>query len=144
MAMKIIILFFLTIVVLSTETIFAQQTETHLSKIIIGQWIKQFDKTKDGKEYFGLKCKDTIQYLSNEQYILRQCGINETGKWRISEDNKKIILYQRKSKYWEEYLQTKDIGQMNIPIVSLTSKQLVTTIFDEEKGAINQYYIHVK
>ena len=42
--MIMIILFFWTIVVLSAETIFAHQADTNLSRIIIGQWIKQFDK----------------------------------------------------------------------------------------------------
>jgi hypothetical protein len=138
---KIAFLVFITIAVFSTISIFAQQTnKAELSKLIIGQWIKKIDKTKDGKEYFGLKCKDTIQYLISGQYIWKQCGINETGNWKISTDNKKIILYQRKCKYWGKYLQTKNIGQMDIPVVSLTQSQLVTIIYDEEKGAVNQFY----
>ncbi len=145
MTTKIIISVFLTIVVFATTPIFAQQPiKSDLSKLIIGQWIKKIDKTKDGKEYFGLKCKDTIQYLSSGQYIWKQCGINETGKWKISTDKKKIILYQRKCKYWEDYLQTKDIGQMDIPIVSMTQLQLVTIIYDEEKGAVNQFYVRTQ
>src|SRR4249919_1995487 len=134
MITKIIIPFFLTIVVFSTTPIFAQQTKKpDLSKLIIGQWVKKIGKTKDGKEYFGLKCKDTIQYLQSGQYIWNQCGISETGTWKISKDKNKIILYDRRSKYWEEFLNTKDIGQMDIPIVSMTQKELITIIFDEEK-----------
>jgi hypothetical protein len=145
MTIKIIIGLFLTIAVCSTISIFAQQTKnSDLRKLVIGQWIKKIDKTKDGKEYFGLKCKDTIRYLHSGQYIWNQCGINETGKWKISTDNKKIILYQRKCKYWEDYLQTKDIGQMDIPIVSITQLQLVTIIYDEEKGAVNQFYVRTQ
>ena len=115
-----------------------------LSKLLIGQWIKKIDKTKDGKEYFGLKCKDTIRYLQSGQYIWKQCGISETGKWKISADKTKIILYQRNCKYWEDYLQTKDIGQMDIPIISMTQLQLVTIIYDEEKGAVNQFYVRTE
>jgi hypothetical protein len=145
MTTKIIISVFLTIAVFSVTSLFAQQTnKTDLSKLVIGQWIKRIDKTKDGKEYFGLKCKDTIQYLQSRQYIWKQCGINETGKWKISTDKKKIILYQRKCKYWEDYLQTKDIGQMDIPIVSLTQLQLVTIIYSEEKGAVNEFYVRTQ
>jgi hypothetical protein len=145
MTAKIIISIFFTVAVLLTTSIFAQQTnKVVLGKLVIGQWIKKIDKTKDGKEYFGLKCKDTIQYLQSGRYIWKQCGINETGKWKISMDKKKIILYQRKCKYWEDYLQTKNIGQIDIPIVSLTQLQLVTIIYSEEKGAINQFYVRTQ
>jgi hypothetical protein len=140
-----IILFFLTVVISSTNSTFAQQTrKLNLDSLLVGKWVKKIDKTKDGKEYFGLKCKDTIEYLQTGNFIWNQCGINETGKWKISKDKKKIIHYQCKSKYWEDYLHTKDIGQMDIPIVSLTQQQLVTIISDEEKGAINQYYSKTK
>ena len=141
---KIISFLLIAFVLLTTSALAQQEKKANPDTLLIGKWIKKIAKTKDGNEYFGLKCKDTIQYLRSGNYVWNQCGINETGKWKISKDKKKIILYQRKSKYWEDYLNTKDIGQMDIPIVSLTQQQLVTIIYDEGKGAINQYYSKTK
>lgn len=130
----------------------SQKTDkNNFNKLIVGKWINKINKTKYGKEYLEIACKDTIQYLSNGQYIWKQCGINETGKWKISTDKTEIILYNRKNKYWEKELETKDIGEMEITIFSLSQTQLVTLTYleivegdDPESGEIQQFYTRQK
>ena len=145
-------LIYLTFIFLFIQIALSQKTDkNNFNKLIVGKWINKINKSKDGKEYLEIDCKDIIQYLSNGQYIWKQCGINETGKWKISTDKSKIILYNRKNKHWEKELETKDIGEMEIPIFSLSQSQLVTLIYleivegdDPESGEIRQFYTRQK
>ena len=111
---------------------------------IVGTWENKINKTQDGKEYYGLICKDTMQYLSNGKYIWRQCGIRETGSWKVSSDGKTIILYERWSKHLQEYLKTTSIGDMHIRLIELDRKHFVSLIMDEELGDIEEYYYSIK
>lgn len=145
-------LIYLTLIFLFIQIAFAQKTDkNNFNKLIVGKWVNEINKTKGGKEYLELNCKDTIHYLLNGQYIWKQCGINETGKWKISTDRSKIILYNRKNKKWEKELETKDIGEMEILIFSLSQFQLVTLLYleieegdDAESGEIHQFYTRQK
>ena len=145
-------LFYLTYILIFIQTAFAQETnKENYRKLIIGKWINQTSKTKDGKEYLDITCKDTIQYFSNGTYIWKECGDNETGKWKILTDKSKIIMYSRKNKYWEKKLETTDIGEMEIPIFSISQFELVTLSYqeidedhDEDSSEIQRFYIRQK
>ncbi len=111
---------------------------------IVGVWVNKNNKTKDNKEYARLNCKDTIHYLADGTYMWLQCDIRETGKWKMSPDGKKVIKYDRKSAYWETYLNTSNLGEMCTTVTELDKKHFVSLISDEELGSIRQYYYPIK
>jgi hypothetical protein len=113
-------------------------------KLIVGKWVKKINKTEDGKEYFGLKCKDTIQYFQNGNYKSEQCVWNETGKWKFSENNDLIIHYDIDNEYWKKELGTDDLGESHGTILSLTETELVTIIYAEMEGEIRCYYKRIE
>ncbi|QNK78282.1 hypothetical protein H7F37_04135 [Winogradskyella sp. PAMC22761] len=117
---------------------------TDWNKIIVGKWVNKIDRTLDGKEYAGLSCRDTIQYISNGKYISKQCVWNETGKWKLSEKGDTIIHFDIDNEYWKKELGTDDLGEANCKIISLTESELVTQLFSEDVGEIHQYYIRLE
>lgn len=111
---------------------------------IVGVWVNKSNKTKDNKEYKGLNCKDTIHYFADGTYMWLQCDIRETGKWKMSPDGKKVIKYERRSPYWEKYLNTSQLGEMWTTITELDKKHFVSLISTEEFGPVKQYYYPIK
>ncbi|WJJ96524.1 hypothetical protein [Algibacter luteus] len=118
--------------------------KTNWDKLIVGKWVKKINKTEDGKKYDGLKCLDTIEYFNDGRYVWNMCGINESGKWKISKERSRIVFEQRESKYWEKELNQTDLGEMESPLLKLTETELVTRMIDEEKGWINEFYFRIK
>ena len=141
---KKILLPFLLIVVNFCYSQKDSLNQESISKILVGKWIKKTETTQDGETYTGLKCKDTIEYFINGKYKWNQCGIDETGDWKISDDGKLIIFSKRDNKYWKEKLNLNDLGNMESPIFKLSSSELITGLIDEEKGWINKIYIRLK
>ncbi|WP_460219326.1 hypothetical protein [Psychroserpens sp. MEBiC05023] len=117
---------------------------TNWNKIIVGKWVNKIDRTIDGKEYVGLNCRDTIQYISNGKYISKQCAWNETGKWKLSDKGNKIIHFDIDNEYWKKELVTDDLGEAHCKIISLTESELVTQLFSEDKGEIHQFYVKLE
>ncbi|MEP0462525.1 MAG: hypothetical protein ABJN84_17405 [Flavobacteriaceae bacterium] len=118
--------------------------KTDWDKIIVGKWVNKINRTMDGKEYFDLKCRDTIQYSAKGNYISNQCVWNETGKWKFSKDKELIIHYDINNQYWKKELGTDDLGESHAPVISLSKSELVTVILDEEKGEVHQFYVRLK
>ncbi len=114
------------------------------NELIIGKWFNKINRTLDGKEYFGLKCRDTIQYLSNGKYIKNQCVWDETGKWKFSDKKDLIIHFDIDNKYWKKRLGTDDLGESHAKIISLSESEFVTVLFDEEKGEIHKFYVRLE
>ncbi|WP_054852126.1 hypothetical protein [Olleya sp. ITB9] len=119
-------------------------SKTDWNELIVGKWVNKINRTLDGKEYTGLKCRDTIQYLSNGKYIFNQCVWNETGKWKFSDKKDLMIHYDIDNEYWKKELGTDDLGESNAEIISLSKSELVTVLFDEEKGEVHQFYIRLE
>ena len=119
-------------------------SKTDWNELIVGKWVNKINRTLDGKEYTGLKCRDTIQYLSNGKYISNQCVWNETGKWKFSDKKDLMIHYDIDNEYWKKELGTDDLGVSNAEIISLSKSELVTVLFDEEKGEVHQFYIRLE
>lgn len=118
-------------------------SKTDWDELIVGKWVNKISRTLDGKEYFGFKCRDTIQYLSNGKYISNQCDWNETGKWKFAENKDLIIHYDINNEYWKKELGTDDLGEGHAPIISLSDSELVTLILDEGKGEVHQFYVRL-
>ena len=143
-------LIYLTFTFLIIHPVFSQKTDkTNYNKLIVGKWIKKIDKTKDGKEYFGPKCKDTIQFLSDGNYNWNQCGFKETGKWKISTEKSMIIMYDRKNNNSKYHSESEEIGELEFPIVSISKSQLVSAVAMEadENGIsdeISEFYVRGK
>ena len=119
------------------------QNETSKSdwdKLIVGKWVSKINKTEDGKEYFGMKCKDTIQYFQNGNYSSQQCDWSETGKWKFSENKDLIIHYDIDNEYWKKELETDELFKSEGPILSVTETELVTVSYAELEGEIRCYY----
>ena len=114
------------------------------NELIVGKWVNKINRTLDGKEYTGLKCRDTIQYLSNGKYISNHCVWNETGKWKFSEKKDLMIHFDIDNEYWKNELGTDDLGESHAEIISLSESELVTVLFDEEKGEIHQFYARLE
>ena len=135
-----------------TQLSFAQKSDkVECSRLIVGKWLNKIDKTKDGKEYTGLTCKGTMQYFQDGNYIWKQCSSKQTGKWKISSDNSKVILFERRDEEWEPEVGITDIGEMEIPIFSLTKSEFVTVFYletddknNEDNREIRQHYFRVK
>jgi len=109
--------------------------------LIVGKWVNKINRTLDGKVYNGLKCRGTIQYLSNGTYSSKQCVWNETGKWRFSDNKDAIIHFEIDNAYWKKELGTEDLGESHAQIISLSETEFVTVLFDEELGEVHQYYV---
>ena len=114
------------------------------NELIVGKWVNKINRTLDGKEYTGLKCRDTIQYSSNGKYISNQCLGNEIGKWKFSEKKDLMIHFDIDNEYWKKELGTDDLGESHAEIISLSESELVTVLFDEEKGEIHQFYARLE
>ena len=137
---------FILISILCLNQAFGQNetSKADWDKLIVGKWVKKINKTEDGKEYLGMKCKDTIQYFQNGNYKSEQCVWNETGKWKLSENRDLIIHYDIDNKYWKKELGTDDLGESHITIFSLTETELVTIIYAEMEGEIRCIYNKLK
>ncbi len=121
-----------------------QTSKTNWNKLIVGKWVNKINKTKDGKEYFGIKCKDTIQYFTNGNYESQQCDWSETGKWKFSENKELIIHYDVDNAYWRKELGTDKLFRSEGAILSITRNELVTVTLDEEKGEILCYHKRIE
>ena len=63
-----------------------ENLKANWESLMVGKWKSDVSKTMDGSEYFGFKCKGTIEYLSNGEYNSQQCDWDETGEWKFSEN----------------------------------------------------------
>ena len=111
---------------------------------MVGKWKSDVSKTMDGSEYFGFKCKGTIEYLSNGKYNSQQCDWDETGEWKFSENKDLIIHYNINNKYWKKELGTDKLFRSEGPILSVSETELVTVVLDEIEGEIRCYYKRIK
>lgn len=113
-------------------------------KDLRGTYVNKVNTTKDGKVYNGIKCKDTITLFNDGKFRWGYCEGPLTGNWKIDAPQKKIILYNKKSKYLENLLKTKDLGVSEIEIKELNKKQMILIVYDEALGAIDQLFIRIK
>jgi hypothetical protein len=123
------------------------QKETSKSdwdKLIVGKWVNKINKTEDGKEYFGIKCKATIQYFQNGNYSSQQCDWSETGKWKFSENKDLIIHYDINNEYWKKELETDKLFRSEGRILSVSETELVTITYAELEGEIYCYYVRLE
>ena len=137
---------FILLSVLCLNETFGQNepSKTNWDKLIVGKWVSKINKTEDGKEYLGMKCKDTIQYFQNGNYNSQQCDWSETGKWKFSENKDLIIHYEIDNEYWKKELETDKLFRSEGPILSVTETELVTVTYGELEGEIRCYYIKLE
>ncbi len=121
-----------------------ETAKTNWDKLIVGKWVSKINKTSDGEEYLGIKCKDTIQYYQNGDYASQQCDWSETGKWKFSENKDLIILYDIDNKYWKKELETDKLFRNEGRILSVSETELVTITYAEMEGEIYCYHIRLE
>ncbi|MGM5470458.1 hypothetical protein ACS386_09280 [Flavobacteriaceae bacterium LMO-SS05] len=112
--------------------------------LIIGKWVSKINKTSDGKEYHGIKCKGTIQYFQNGNYALQDCDWNETGKWKFSKNKDLIIYYDIDNEYWKKELDIDDLGERHEKILSITQTELINITNSEDVGEIQCFYTRIE
>ena len=121
-----------------------ESSKADWDKLIVGKWVNKINKAEDGKEYFGMKCKDTIQYFSNGNYKSIQCDWSEIGKWKFSENKELIIHYDIDNEYWKKELETEKFFKSEGPILSVSETELVTITYAELEGEIRCYYKRIE
>ena len=114
--------------------------KTDWDTLIVGKWVQKIILFKDGKEYLGKKCNDTIQYFLNGSYSWQQCDWNETGNWKFSDKKDFITHYNIDNKYWKAKLKTDDLGEAQSIIFSISETELVTLTYAEMEGEIRCFY----
>lgn len=123
------------------------QTETAKAdwdKLIVGKWVGKINKTPDGIEYLGIKCKDTIQYFQNGDYSSQQCDWSETGKWKFSKNKDLLIHYDIDNEYWKKELDTDKLFRSEGRILSVSENELVTVTYCEMQGEIYCYHQRIE
>ena len=55
-----------------------------------------------------------------------------------------MIHFNIDNVYWKKELRTDDLGESHAEIISLSESELVTVLFDEEKGEIHQFYVRLE
>jgi len=55
-----------------------------------------------------------------------------------------LIHFEIDNEYWKKELGTEDLGESHAEIISLSESELVTVLFDEEKGEVHQFYVRLE